>query len=654
MTEQESKKLVEVNLPVLKQRTDKVLRGAGGFAVSTVKLPKAFWPVAQLLIREQEVSREELAQDLDNLFVVLYQHPLSEHSRSLTTYLRKYKLIPNEESTENLIRFLVKQVVARSPVEIPDVIVEEFWSFFQELISAPELKGLVELNLDIVRLVLRTYEPLLVELINKVKQIRKVNQIAVSDMLQKVQVLRGDLRILRRQIKAIRYIKPFLQTDPRDFAAQAEIVAKMVREFGPLFIKMAQVAAANADLLPEEIASELRVFQEDVDPMSAEDVMQAFMEVYGKAPQEIYFNFDIDKPLKSGSIGSVYLAKKPVIKNGVEILVPVVVKVARHNLEREFQMGSLAIELMLMSSQYWAPHSKLLPFLSAMSEQIKEFTKGFEQELNFEDEAVIQQRFVDRSQKSQVWHVPQLYFSSGRILEMEFLEDAMAINQAISELSGSERSRFQRKVAENFLFTILEHLIVHQEFHGDLHPGNIMVGADAQLYLIDWGNAVDMRGKWVLIWDYLVSVLAGDTDKLANVLIEMSTDPKVNMARFAEIKQALDETLLKKQITPLDKKVIRTLYREGYEGLHRRLQAALQLMSNTYQLGLVMQSDYLHLSRSIMAMAGTYLNMYKGLSKVTMTVDLVKDLSLFPVNLAKDRLSLKREEVRRILTVGSE
>jgi len=652
MTELESKKIVEINLPVLKQRTDSVLRGAGGFAVSTVKLPKAFWPLAQLFLREEDVSREVLAEDLDNLFAVLYEHPLSEHSRLFTTYLRKYKLLPNEESTENLIRFLVKQVVARSPVEIPDVILDEFWSFFQELISAPELKGLVELNLDIVRLVLRTYEPLLVELINKVKHIRKINQIAATDMIQKVQVLRGDLKILRRQIKAIRYIKPFLQTDPKDFSAQAEIIAKMVREFGPLFIKMAQVAAANADLLPEEIASELAVFQEDVDPMSPEDVVQAFMEVHGKHPQEIYFNFDIEKPLKSGSIGSVYLAKKPIIKDGVEILVPVVVKVARHNLEREFQMGTLAIELMLMSSQYWAPHSKLLPFLSAMSDQMKEFTKGFEQELNFEDEALIQQRFVDRAQKSQVWHVPQLYFSSTRILEMEYLEDAMAIKQAIGELHGKSRKRFQRKVAENFIFTILEHLVVHQEFHGDLHPGNIMVGADAQLYLIDWGNAVDMKGKWSLIWDYLISVLAGDIERLARVLVEMSTEPEANTKRIDEIKVALEETLLKKNVTPLDKKVVRTLYKEGTEGLHRRLQAAIHLMSNSYQLGLVVESGYLHLSRSIFAMVGTYLNMYKGVSKVTMAMDFAKDLTLFPVNLAKDRFVLKRDEVRRIFTVG--
>ncbi|WP_232465115.1 AarF/UbiB family protein [Oleiphilus messinensis] len=648
----EAKKVIEINLPVLRKRTDTVLKTAGQFAVSTVRLPKAFLPLVQLLVSDSDISREQLAFELDELFSTLYDHPLSEHSRTLTLYLRKYKLIPNEESTENLIRFMVKQVVLRSPVEIPDVIVDEFWSFFHELISAPELRGLVETNLDIVRLVLRTYEPLIVELINRVKNLRRVNQHAISDMLSKVLVLRGDLRILRRQIRAIRYIKPFFKTDPKDFAAQAQIVAQMVREFGPLFIKMAQVAAANSEFLPEEIASELKVFQEDVEPMTGEEVKEAFMEVYGKSPTEIYFNFDVEKPLKSGSIGSVYLAKKPVVQNGVEILIPVVVKVARHNLEREFQMGALAIELMLISSQYWAPHSKILPFLESMAKQIKEFTKGFEQELNFEDEAAIQTRFAARSKQSNVWHVPDIYSSSGRILEMEFLEDAMAVNYAIEKLVGRDRFRFQRKVAENFLFSVMEQLVIYQEFHGDLHPGNIMVGHEAQLYLIDWGNAVDMRGKWALVWNYIVAVLVADTDQLADVLIKMSTHPEENLTRKQDIVDALDETLVKKQITPIRGKVIRALREERMEGVHRRLQCVMQLMSNTYQLGIVIQSDYLHLSRSIVAMAGTYGNLYKGMSKITLARDLFTQMTLFPVNLAVDRLRNKKVELQKYLTVG--
>jgi len=63
----------------------------------------------------------------------------------------------------------------------------------------------------------------------------------------------------------------------------------------------------------------------------------------------------------------------------------------------------------------------------------------------------------------------------------------MSINRALAGQTGRGRRRLQRRLAENFLFTVLEHLIVHQEFHGDLHPGNIMASPDGSLYLIDWG-----------------------------------------------------------------------------------------------------------------------------------------------------------------------
>jgi ubiquinone biosynthesis protein len=632
----EKKPLVDIKS--IKKNTLSVFKGAGEFAYSSVALPKAFMPIVRLLMTERLIEQEELSVELDSLFKQLYLHPVSSHSKALTDYLRKSRFIPNEESTENLIGYLVKQAVLRSPVDIPEVVVEEFWGFFQELIESPELKGVFELNLDIVRSILRTYEPLLVEIINSIKHIRKINQKTLADIMIKLQVLRGDILILKRQIKAIRYIKPFLQTDPKDFKGQAEIVAKMVKEFGPLFIKMAQVAAANSDFLPDEISKELKVFQEDVDPMSASEVYQAFVEDYGQKPESRYFGFDVNNPIKSGSIGSVFVAKKPIMHGNEEVLVPIVVKVARHNLEREFAMGSLAIELMLISSQYWAPHSKLRPFLAAMSEQIKEFTKGFEQELDFKHEAEVQSRFYHRALSSPVWFVPGLYAGTGRILEMEYLQDAMAINHAIDSYKGRKKKRFQRKLAENFLYTMLEHMLIYQEFHGDLHPGNVMVDLDARLFLIDWGNAVDMRGKWSLLGRYVTSVISGDIDALTLTLIQMSTDQKHNLERYKEIRMSLQETLDKKAVTPLGKDFALRLYKEGPDGLRQRLQTAIHLMTNTYQLDMTIKSDYLHLSRSLFAMVGTYNNLYKNISGWTMAKDLVTDFAIFPFRYTYNRI----------------
>jgi ubiquinone biosynthesis protein len=646
MNPTDSKKFIEIKFPVLKKKTGSVLRGAGKLASSTVKLPKAFLPIGHLLIRDEDINQQLLSEAIDSLFLALNQHPVADHSRQLTGYLRKHKLIPNEETTEGLIHYLVKQVASRSPVDIPEALIDEFWQFFQELIDAPELKGLVELNLEITRSVLRTYEPLLVDLINRTKHLRTVNQLAIGDMMLKARVLRSDLVILKRQIKAIRYIKPFLQTDPKDFSAQAQIVAQMVREFGPLFIKMAQVAAANADFLPEEIASELKVFQQDVAPMSGSEVNQAFLETHGKEPQQIYFDFDINRPLRSGSIGSVYTAKKPVPRDGQEILVPVIVKISRCNLEREFQMGALTLELMLISSQYWAPHSKLLPFLEAMAKQVKELTKGFEQELNFEDEAAIQNRFYTRSLEGSFWSVPKLFSVNGRILEMEYLDTAISVDQLVKEVATPGKLPLQRLIAEKFLYTVLQHILVYQEFHGDLHPGNILVTPEGSLFLIDWGNAVDMAGKWSLVWDYLAGVITADVDLLADALIAMSTQPTENAARRDYVRKALADTLRKKQVTPLESKPWLTLFHEGKAGLRKRLQTIAHLLSNTYQLGIIVQGDYLHLSRSLTAMVATYVNLYDGLPRSVLLADLSKGIALFPLKYLKDRVQTRLRRTR--------
>ena len=367
-----AREAMEIGLELLRSHGLNLLRGTGSLTLKAVRLPgsmarvaAAFLPLTALLAREGHITSAELGRELDRLFETLYKHPLTAQANQVTRYLRERKVLPNEETTEGLIRYVVEQTVARAPIPVPQQIVDEFWAFFHELMAEPELRGLAKLGLDIVRLLLRTYEPLLAEVINELKDIVYANQDRLEALLRRVQVVRGDLQIIRRQIKALRYVRPFFQADPRDFNAQAQIVAKMVREFGPFFIKMAQVAAATADFLPDEIARELRVFQEDVAPMSAQEARDAIVESFGRPPEELYFGFNADKPLKSGSIGSVYLVRKPMTVDGVERLVPIVVKIGRHNLDREFLMGKTSIGLMLLSSQYWAPHGKLAPFLKA-------------------------------------------------------------------------------------------------------------------------------------------------------------------------------------------------------------------------------------------------------------------------------------------------
>ena len=310
-------------------------------------------------------------------------------------------------------------------------------------------------------------------------------------------------------------------------------------------------------------------------------------------------------PLKSGSIGSVYLAKKPVVEGGVERLVPVVVKIGRHNLDREFLMGKTSIGLMLLSSQYWAPHGKLTPFLKAMTAQIDGFIEGFRGELQFEREAAIQARFAQRTQHGGVWRVPRVYAATERIIEMEYVDGAVNISRAAAHFKPRDALAYRRDLARKFTFAVLSQVFIHQEVHGDLHPGNVMVDAAGTLHLIDWGNTVQLAGKVAPVWRYLRGALTADADAVTDALIAICTDPAAAMARRAEIREALARTLHKKQIRPLGRWFAWTLALEGPDGWLQRAHLLGQLMSNTQHLGLVVRGEYLHLSRSASAMLGT-------------------------------------------------
>jgi len=614
---------------------------------STIRASRGFFPLAKLLASGNDVDRDQLGQAIDRAFEGLYLHPLLLETERLTQMLRRRRLIPDEQSTEELIRFVIEQLVARSPVPVPDLLVQEFWNFFNDLFSSPELKGLGAVSLDMVRLVLRTYEPLLVEVINLLKVGRRFNQWQFNELMKRAQQIRGDAAIVRRQIRALRYIKPFFAADPKDFKAQAEIIARMVREFGPFFIKLAQVAAASADFLPEEIARELATFHEDVEPMSPAEVESAFIQSVGIPPDKLYMEFDAARPLRSGSIGSVYVAKKPFIEQGREVLRPVVIKVGRHNIDREFAIGKLVLGLAILSTQYWAPHSKLAPFLRAMHEQVDEFAAGFVAELDFEAEARNHLRFYHRSQSSRYWRVPRLYSQSSRVLEMEYLSQADSLARALARQPRKNRRRFQAQVVEKLLFTIVQHLVIYGELHGDLHPGNVMVDHEGELYLIDWGNVVNLEGKFSAVWDYLVGACLADTELLTDALTRMSTQPAQQAARRDEIRKALDDTLTRRGITPVTPAIlVAELRQEGVAGLHRRGQAILHLMSNTQSLGLVLASDYLHLSRAILAAIGSVGALYEGDSRRVVIKDVLRGLIRLPISASRDLIYSELRSLR--------
>ncbi|MDH5173111.1 MAG: AarF/UbiB family protein, partial [Gammaproteobacteria bacterium] len=337
-------------------------------------------------------------------------------------------------------------------------------------------------------------------------------------------------------------------------------------------------------------------------------------------------------------------------RKGKQLLTPVVVKVGRHNLEREFLIGKTVIKLAILSSQYWAPHSKLSPFLSSWLGQVDVFVEGFREELDFESEARNQARFAKRAGLSDRWHVPAVYHSTRRIIEMEFVDEAASINSAFTD-RGRKTARARRKVGRAFLHTVISHLFIYQEFHGDLHPGNILVADDDQLYLIDWGNTVDISAIWKPAINYLQAVLAGDADGITGAIVELGTDRKQMEASRAELARHVTQILADAEVEPLGYDFLLTLYKEGQQGLVSRLELAVNLAAALSRQGIVVRSDYMHLTRSLTAMVGSYLSIYRGLSRVALAQDIVQVLLQFPALESLRQLSGVRRKLLKQLSL---
>jgi len=125
-------------------------------------------------------------------------------------------------------------------------------------------------------------------------------------------------------------------------------------------------------------------------------------------------------------------------------------------------------------------------------------------------------------------------------------------------------------------------------------------------------------------------------------LIHMSADPEINQDRRQEIAATLTQTLEKKNIAPLKWNFILKLYEEKMDGLHRRFQVVMHLMSNTQHLGLIITSEYLHLLRSVVAVIGTYARLYESLPKYLIPCDIIKSVALFPATFILDRMVVGR------------
>ncbi|MEW6130524.1 MAG: AarF/ABC1/UbiB kinase family protein [Acidobacteriota bacterium] len=254
---------------------------------------------------------------------------------------------------------------------------------------------------------------------------------------------------------------------------QAARLRDRLIHLGPTFIKVGQMLATRADLLPIEYVDELSFLQDRVPPFSNHQAMAIIERELGRPVNEVFAEIG-EQPVASASLGQVYRAK---LHTG-EI---VAVKVQRPNLETAV---SYDLELLRWIARFMAHYPKLFPGTDWLG-AIDEFDRVIHEEMDYSREASNAEQFKHNFREWRTIHVPLIYraFSRRRLIVMEFITGTKVTD--LDELR--QRGHSPRRLNELIYRSYFKQLFEDGFFHADPHPGNLLVMADGRLAIFDFG-----------------------------------------------------------------------------------------------------------------------------------------------------------------------
>lgn len=285
-----------------------------------------------------------------------------------------------------------------------------------------------------------------------------------------------------------------------------------LEELGPTFVKLGQILSTRADLLPNDIIEELEKLQDAVSFLDFEEVRSQIEIEFGKTLEELFFEFD-KKPLAAASIAQVHLAR---LKSKQEV----VIKIQRPGIERIIDLDLKILEDLASFIDLKTKYGKMYNF----RETIQEFSITIKKELDFRAEGENAEKFETNFLKNKNVAVPEIFwdFTTSRVLTMEYINGLSLSDLSIIKKEGHDLKLISKTLVESMFDQILKDGF----FHGDLHPGNIMVLPNNKIVFLDLGMVgvlnEERRKQFLKI---LVGVTTKNSKIITQALLELNAVP---------------------------------------------------------------------------------------------------------------------------------
>ena len=316
---------------------------------------------------------------------------------------------------------------------------------------------------------------------------------------------RGSFRLFLQLIgfgMGFGWSKNVLRRSDAELALKARV---FIENLGGLWIKAGQLLSLRVDLLTPEMADQLSQLQHQsfgFDPVVAQQVVESEL---GRPLAEVFDVFEAH-PFAAASISQLHRARLVGSRDWVAV------KVQRPGMDK-----SLARDLGLIS--WILRRLKHVPFVSYIGwdGMIRELERMLREEVDYRYEVANLRRMRKILRKHRI-HVPKVYrsLSTQKIIVMEFVPGVVMAEYLRLRRSDPDRVHAwerdndikPRKVGRRLMLSFYRQLWEEPIFHGDLHPGNIMLLRNGRIALIDFGTVGSLEQKFVQIYGQMARAVA--------------------------------------------------------------------------------------------------------------------------------------------------
>ena len=307
----------------------------------------------------------------------------------------------------------------------------------------------------------------------------KIPFFLIKSLLIFIQVIRTGILCLlienqyfNKQIELILKVLNFIfgNNNQKDIGKK---LSNVLINLGPGYIKFGQALSTRPDILGKKTCDELKILQDQLKPFSSSIAKKIIEEENENLIQESLASFD-DNPIASASVAQVHTG---ILKNGKKIAI----KILKPNIHKQLFNDFIFFYWITKFLEFFIPSIKRLK-LSKNVEVLSEISLN-ELDLTLEASSADELRENFKDHKS--YKVPKIYweFTTKNMLVLEFIEGIRIDDLEALETYEHNIKNITEIGTEVFFLQVFRDGF----FHGDMHPGNILIDKEGSLIPIDFG-----------------------------------------------------------------------------------------------------------------------------------------------------------------------